>query len=265
MHRLSGDITISDVRFGYAADREVLHDLTLHIAGGSLNAVVGPSGAGKSSLLRLLCRMERPDAGQIWFGDLPITSVSLPDLRRQVAVVWQEFSLMRGTVLENLTYGLDDVPRERVEDAIRVARLAELVADLPNGIDTTVAEWGATLSGGQRQRMAIARALIRDAPILLLDEATSNVDVQTEGEILRDVFSRLKEKTVIYVTHRVATAALADRIYVIDNGRLIGSGTHDQLMDQNEFYRNSYLAGTASVDDPRRLRVVGSEASTVRR
>ncbi len=265
VHRLNGDITISDVRFGYTPDKEVLHGLTLHIPRGSLNAIVGPSGAGKSSLLRLLCHMERPQAGQIWFGDLPITSLSLPDLRRQVAVVWQEFSLMRGTVLENLTYGLDDVPRERVDDAIRVARLAELVADLPYGVDTTVAEWGATLSGGQRQRMAIARALIRDAPILLLDEATSNVDVQTEGEILRDVFSRLKEKTVIYVTHRVATAALADRICVIDNGRLIGSGTHDQLMDQNEFYRNSYLAGTASVDDPRRLRVVGGEASALRR
>jgi ABC-type bacteriocin/lantibiotic exporter with double-glycine peptidase domain len=264
-HRLTGDITISDVRFRYTPDKEVLHGLTLHISRGSLNAIVGPSGAGKSSLLRLLCRMEEPHAGQIWFGDIPITSVSLPDIRRQIAVVWQEFSLMRGTVLENLTYGLDDVPRERVDDAIRVARLTELVADLPHGVDTTVAEWGSTLSGGQRQRMAIARALIRDAPILLLDEATSNIDVQTESEVLRDVFSRLEDKTVVYVTHRVATAALADRICVIDNGRLIGSGTHDQLMEQNEFYRNSYLAGTASIDDPRRLRIVGGEILTMRR
>jgi ABC-type bacteriocin/lantibiotic exporter with double-glycine peptidase domain len=265
VHRLNGGICLTGVSFGYSPEKRVLHDVSLHIAPGSLNAIVGSSGAGKSSLLRLLCGLERPQAGDIRFGDFGIDEISLPDLRRQIAVVWQEFSLMRGTILENLTYALDDVPASRVDDAIRVCRLVDVIADLPNGLDTTVAEWGATLSGGQRQRMAIARALIRGAPILLRDEATSNIDANTEGEILRDVFSRAQGTTVVYVTHRVLTAALADRIFVLDAGRLVGAGSHAQLMEENDAYRDLYAAGTAAIDDPRRLRVIAGETALLRR
>jgi ABC-type multidrug transport system fused ATPase/permease subunit len=137
-----------------------------------------------------------------------------------------------------------------VEDAVRLCRLDSLVRDLPEGYQTSVAEWGATLSGGQRQRMAIARALIRDAPVLLLDEATSNIDMQTETEILRDLFTRLENKTVLFVTHRVQTAALADQICVIEAGRVVGVGTHAELMKDNEVYRQ--LQGGVVVDDSRR-------------
>jgi ABC-type bacteriocin/lantibiotic exporter with double-glycine peptidase domain len=251
---IEGDIRMRDISFGYSAEKRVLHDVTLHFPRGAITSVVGPSGAGKSSLLRLVTRMEEPDGGQIFFDGTPITAITVPDLRRQVSVVWQEFALMQGTVWENLTLGADDPSRERVDDAVRLCRLDDLIADLPLGYETSVAEWGATLSGGQRQRMALARALIRDTPVLLLDEATSNVDMQTETEILRDLFARMEGKTIIFVTHRVQTAALADQICVVAAGRVAAVGTHAELMRDSELYRQ--LHGGGAVEDTRRLRAV---------
>ena len=254
VHQIEGDIRLRDVSFGYSAEKRVLHDVTLHFPRGQVSAVVGPSGAGKSSLLRLITRMEEPDAGQIFIDGTPVTAMSVPDLRRQVSVVWQEFSLMQGTIWENLTLGAPDPSRQRVDDAVRLCRLDQLIADLPNGYETNVAEWGATLSGGQRQRMALARALIRDAPVLLLDEATSNIDMQTETEILRDLFGRLQDKTVIFVTHRVQAATLADQICVIAAGRVSATGPHAELMRDSEIYRQLY--GGGNLEDARRLRAV---------
>jgi len=184
-----------------------------------------------------------------------LTALPLSDLRRQMAVVWQEFALMQGTVWENLTLGTPDATLEQVEDAVRLCRLDGLLEGLPNGYETSVAEWGATLSGGQRQRMAIARALVRDTPVLLLDEATSNIDMQTETEILRDLFTRVGGKTVVFVTHRVQTATLADQICVIDAGRVAGVGTHADLMRDCEPYRRLY-AGGAGPEEGRILRAV---------
>ncbi|MFL5540824.1 MAG: peptidase domain-containing ABC transporter [Longimicrobiaceae bacterium] len=253
-HLIEGDVRLRDLSFGYSAEKRVLHDVNLHFPRGAVTAVVGPSGAGKSSLLRLVTRMEEPDAGQVFVDGTPVTSFSLADLRRQVSVVWQEFSLMQGTVWENLTLGTESPTRARVDDAVRLCRLDSLIADLPDGYETNVAEWGATLSGGQRQRMAIARALVRDTPVLLLDEATSNVDMQTESEILRDLFARVGGKTVIFVTHRVQTAALADQICVIDAGRVAGVGTHAELIRDCEAYR--LLHGGAGPDEGRLLRAV---------
>jgi ABC-type bacteriocin/lantibiotic exporter with double-glycine peptidase domain len=253
-HLIEGDVRLRDLSFGYSAEKRVLHDVNLHFPRGTITAVVGPSGAGKSSLLRLITRMEEPDSGQVFVDGSPVTAMPLADLRRQVSVVWQEFALMQGTVWENLTLGTDAPTRTRVDDAVRLCRLDGLVAELPNGYETNVAEWGATLSGGQRQRMAIARALVRDTPVLLLDEATSNVDMQTETEILRDLFARVGGKTVIFVTHRVQTAALADQICVIDAGRVAGVGTHAELMRDCEAYR--LLHGGAGPDEGRLLRAV---------
>jgi len=254
-HLIEGDVRLRDLSFGYNAEKRVLHDVNLHFPRGTITAVVGPSGAGKSSLLRLITRMEEPDSGQVFVDGSPVTSMPLADLRRQVSVVWQEFALMQGTVWENLTLGTESPTRARVDDAVRLCRLDGLVADLPDGYETNVAEWGATLSGGQRQRMAIARALVRDTPVLLLDEATSNVDMQTETEILRDLFARVGGKTVIFVTHRVQTAALADQICVIDAGRVVGVGTHADLMRDCEPYRVLH-GGGAGLDEGRRLRAV---------
>ncbi|HVG46268.1 MAG TPA: peptidase domain-containing ABC transporter [Longimicrobium sp.] len=252
---IEGDLRLRDVSFGYTPDKRVLNEVNLHFPRGTITAVVGPSGAGKSSLLRLITRMEEPDGGRLFIDGWPMTSVSLPDLRRQVSVVWQEFALMQGTVWENLTLGTPGATQEQVEEAVRLCRLDGLLAGLPNGYETSVAEWGATLSGGQRQRMAIARALVRDTPVLLLDEATSNIDMQTETEILRDLFSRVGGKTVVFVTHRVQTATLADQICVIDAGRVAGMGSHADLMRDCESYRRLY-AGGAGPEEGRILRAV---------
>jgi ABC-type bacteriocin/lantibiotic exporter with double-glycine peptidase domain len=252
---IEGDLRLRDVSFGYSPEKRVLHDVNLHFPRGTITSVVGPSGAGKSSLLRLITRMEEPDSGRLFIDGSAMTAMPLSDLRRQVSVVWQEFALMQGTVWENLTLGTPDATRAQVDDAVRLCRLDGLLASLPNGYDTNVAEWGATLSGGQRQRMAIARALVRDTPVLLFDEATSNVDMQTETEILRDLFARVEGKTVVFVTHRVQTATLADQICVIEAGRVMGVGTHADLMRDCDSYRRLY-AGGAGPEEGRILRAV---------
>jgi len=252
---IEGDLRLRDVSFGYTPEKRVLHDVNLHFPRGTITSVVGPSGAGKSSLLRLITRMEEPDSGRLFVDGWALTSLPLCDLRRQVSVVWQEFALMQGTVWENLTLGTPDATPAQVEAAVRLCRLDQLMAGLPNGYQTNVAEWGATLSGGQRQRMAIARALVRDTPVLLFDEATSNVDMQTETEILRDLFARCEGKTVVFVTHRVQTAVLADQICVIEAGRVMGVGTHADLMSDCDSYRRLY-AGGAGPEEGRILRAV---------
>jgi ABC-type multidrug transport system fused ATPase/permease subunit len=248
---IRGDVEMSGVRFGYSAAQEVLHDVSVRFPRGTITSIVGPSGAGKSSLLRLVLRLEEPEQGEVRVDGTPLAEVSLPDLRRQVSVVWQELGLMRGTLWDNLTLGADDPPVAAVHDAVRLCRLDGLVGSLREGYETSVGEWGATLSGGQRQRIALARALIRDAPVLLLDEATSNVDLQTEGEILRDLFARMEGKTVIFVTHRVATAALADQVVVVEAGRVAGVGTHAELMEESEVYRRLQGGGMEPARRPR--------------
>lgn len=263
-HRLSGEIRFSGVSFGYVSEKRVLEDVSFHVQEGSLIAIVGASGAGKSSFLRLVCGMERADAGGIWFGETRLHDIALPDLRRQIAAVWQEVSLMRGSIRENLTYALEDISQDRIDEVLRISRLSEVVADLPEGLETPIAEWGATFSGGQRQRLAIARALLRDAPILMLDEATSNIDTNTESELLRGVFHYSRGRTVLFVTHRVATAALADKILVMDAGRVAGFGTHKELIEDNSVYRALHRTDTPTLDDPRRLRLVDSEKSAAR-
>jgi ABC-type multidrug transport system fused ATPase/permease subunit len=256
-HVLEGDIRMRDLSFGYSAEKLVVRGVNLHFPRGLITAVVGHSGVGKSSLLRLITRMEEPISGQVFFDGVPATAISLPDLRRQISVVWQEFALMQGTIWDNLTMGAESPTRAEVDDAVRLCRLEELIKDLPEGYDTPVGEWGSTLSGGQRQRLALARAFIRNAPILLLDEATSNIDMTTESEILRDLFSRLQGKTVVYVTHRVQTAALADQIIIMESGHVTATGTHAELLRDCEAYRELLGGGEAALDDGRRLRAVG--------
>lgn len=253
---IEGDIRLRDVWFGYSEEKQVLRGLDVHFARGTITSVIGTSGVGKSSLLRLVMRMETPGKGQVFFDGVPAASISLPDLRRQVAVVWQEVSLLNGTIWDNLTLGVENPTRAQVDDAVRLCRLDDLLADLPLGYDTPVGEWGSTLSGGQRQRLSLARAVVRDAPVLLLDEATSNVDMATETEILRDLFARLRGKTVVYVTHRVSTAALADQIIVLEDGRAAAVGTHAELVADSDLYRQLLSGGALPAEDGRLLRAV---------
>jgi ABC-type bacteriocin/lantibiotic exporter with double-glycine peptidase domain len=253
-HVVRGDVHIRGVSFDYSPERRILHDVDLEFPRGTVTAIVGPSGAGKSTLLRLVTRMEESAAGQILIDGVPVEQMPLPDLRRQVTVVWQEVGLVRGSVWENLTLGAEDPTPGRVEEAVRLCHLDGLIADMRQGYQTPVGEWGSTLSGGQRQRIALARAVIRDTPVLLLDEATSNLDMQTETEVLRKLFARYSGRTVVFVTHRLSTAALADQICVVEHGRVAGVGTHEELLRGCGAYQR--LHGDSVREVQSRLQVV---------
>lgn len=255
-HRIRGDIRMTSVTFGYTSDRRVISDVSLTFQPGTVTALIGASGAGKSTIVRLLCRMAAPDGGTIHVDGVPIDQIPLAELRQQIGIVWQEPTLFRGSIWENLTVGLRSVGRSDVDDAVCACKLDTLIAQLPNGYDTVVSEWGTTLSGGQRQRLALARALIRNTPVLVLDEVTSQVDVTTEEQVMRELMPRVREKTVILVTHRLATASLADRICVMTDGRLAGVGTHEELVRDNADYR-AMLQAIQAGDDRRRVRRLG--------
>lgn len=254
--RFRGEFRLDRVTFGYAPDRPVLRDISASFVPGVVTAIVGDSGAGKSSLLRLLARVEDPDVGRITVDGSSLDSLPLSTIRRQMGLVWQDPGVVRGTLWENLTLGLGDVPRAAVDDVVRVCQLDELLRQLPDGYDSQIGEWGATLSGGQRQRIAMARVLLRDTPVLLLDEATSQIDVQTEEQLLRELFARVRQKTVLLVTHRIATASLADQVCVLGGGQLLAVGSHRELAASCEHYQRLLRAAGVS-EEMRQLRVIG--------
>ncbi len=235
---LKGTIELEDVTFGYSERTEVLHNINLKIEPKQITSIIGPSGSGKTTLLRLIAKMEIPDKGKIYYDGIPSTEFGLQEVRQQISVVWQEFSMLRGSIWQNLTLGTENVNSDKVLDAVRVCRMNDVISKLPEGYDTPIAEWGASLSGGQRQRLAIARALIRNTPILIFDEATSNIDIETESEMLNEIFNQYGEKTTIFVTHRVHSAKLADKICLLIDGVIVDSGNHDELMQKSEDYRN---------------------------
>jgi len=243
-----GAVELNDVTFGYAPGKHALDGVSLRMAPGTVTAIVGPSGSGKTSLLRLLTRLEHPDAGEIRIDGVPLSRIPLADLRRQVSVVWQEYSLFTGTVWDNLTMGMGDVAPERVYRACRHAQVDDFIRTLPRGYRTTVAEAGMSLSGGQRQRIAIARALVRGAPVLLLDEATANVDMQTEALILETLVREYRDHTVVFVTHRISMARHADQVCMLEGGRVAGVGPHAALLRECEAYQR--LHGTVPVAAP---------------
>ena len=236
--RVTGRVAFEDVDFAYPTrpERRALDGLSFVAEPGETVAIVGPSGAGKSTVLRLLLRFYDPARGAIRVDGVDLRALDPSDLRSQMAIVPQESAIFSDTLGENIRYGRPDATDAEVEAAAAIARVDEFVPTLPKGYDTRLGEHGMTLSGGQRQRVAIARAVLKDAPILLLDEATSALDAQAE-RLVQQAIERLEVgRTTIVIAHRLATVRRADRILVVDDGRLVASGTHASLLAEGGLY-----------------------------
>ncbi len=224
------------MHFGYD-EEEVLRGLDLHVAAGERVALVGSSGSGKSTVVGLVQRLLDPDRGQVLVDGYDVRDVTLHSLRGQIGAAFEESFLFSDTLAANIAYGRPGATREEVEAAARVACADDFIRELPDGYDTTVGERGLSLSGGQRQRVALARAVLMDPRVLLLDDATSAVDSSTEETIFTGLRSVLAGRTSLIVAHRVSTLHLADRVVLLDGGRVADDGTHDELMARNAAYR----------------------------
>jgi subfamily B ATP-binding cassette protein MsbA len=209
----------------------------LEIRRGETVAIVGPSGAGKTTLVNLLPRLYDPTAGRITLDGADLRDATLESLRRQISLVTQDTILFDSTARENIAYGEPDAPDERVRAAARAAFADEFLEKLSAGYETRVGEGAARLSGGQRQRLAIARAVYKDAPILILDEATSQLDVESEALVARAISNLMTGRTTLVIAHRLSTVRRADRIVVLDGGRIVETGTHAELLTRNGLYR----------------------------
>jgi ATP-binding cassette, subfamily B, bacterial len=232
-----GDIRLEGVLFGHAGERPVLDDLDLHIAPGQSVALVGATGSGKSTVAGLLARLYDPDDGRILLDGCDVRELRLRDVRRAVALVFEDTFLFTDTVRENIRLGRPDADDDAVVRAATLAGAAEFVADLPDGYETILGERGLTLSGGQRQRIAIARAILADPAVLVLDDATSAVDATKEHEIRAALAEVMQARTTLVIAHRPATIALADRVALLDGGRIVEEGTHVELLRRSPQYR----------------------------
>lgn len=236
---LRGDIEISNLTFSYPARRdiEVLQSLSLHIQAGETVALVGPSGAGKSTLFDLLLRFYDPDTGRILIDGVDSRKLALTDLRQCFALVPQNPALFHGTIADNIRYARPEASDTAMVEAARIAHADEFIRKLPKGYETPLGDTGLGLSGGQKQRLAIARALLADAPILLLDEATSALDAESEHLIQQAMPGLMSNRTTLVIAHRLATVRHADRIIVMDAGIIQDIGNHDELVERNPLYR----------------------------
>ena len=239
--RLAGRVELHGVRFKYGA-REVLHGLDLRIEPGEMIGLVGPSGAGKSTLINLICRFYDVSGGAILIDGQDVRSFPVEEYRRNIGIVLQDPFLFYGTVSENIAYGRPDAARAEIVAAARAARAHEFILRLPNGYDSLVGERGQSLSGGERQRISIARALLIDPRILILDEATSSVDTETEREIQAALENLIAGRTTIAIAHRLSTLRRADRLVVVERGRIVEIGRHAELLETEGCYARLHRA-----------------------
>ncbi|MDA0712702.1 MAG: ABC transporter ATP-binding protein, partial [bacterium] len=231
-----GELQFANVSFVYPNGAKVLHDLNLNILPGKTTAIVGATGSGKSTVMKLILRFYEPSTGTILLDGENINLFSLKDIRQSMAFVSQDVFLFHGTVLENIAYGSFDASMDGIIKAARAAEAHDFIMQLPQGYETVVGERGQKLSGGQRQRLSIARAVLKDAPIFILDEATSSVDNETEEAIQRSIDRIAARHTMIVIAHRLSTIRNADQIIVMDKGRIVEKGLHEELIAKNGIY-----------------------------
>lgn len=229
------DITFDHVDFGYDS-RQVLHDVSLTIPDKTTTAIVGPSGSGKSTLCSLMARFWDVDSGSVKIGGVDVRDYTLESLMDQISMVFQNVYLFADTIENNIKFGCPDATHEQVVEAARKACCDDFIEALPDGYNTVIGEGGASLSGGERQRISIARAMLKDAPIVILDEATANVDPENEDRLQKAIEALTRDKTIIMIAHRLKTVRHADQILVVDHGRIVQQGTHEQLIGQPGIY-----------------------------
>lgn len=230
IERLRGEIEYRNVGFGYRPEMPVLDDLSLSIHAGETVALVGPSGTGKTTICSLLPRFYDVQSGSISIDGVDIRDITLKSLRSNIGIVQQDVFLFAGTIRENIAYGRLDASEAEIVEAARRARLDDVIANLPDGLDTVIGERGVKLSGGQKQRLAIARIFLKNPPILILDEATSALDTETERAIQQSLAELAQGRTTLVIAHRLATIANADRILVVEGGRIVEQGSHGELL-----------------------------------
>ena len=237
---VEGRVTFRNVTFSYVQGRAVLKNISLEVSPGERVAIVGPTGSGKSTLADLIPRFYDPDEGEVLVDGTDIRSADLRELRKQIGIVPQDSILMKGTIASNISYGIPGLPADRIVEAAMMAGIHSFIESLPEGYETEVGERGVTLSGGQRQRIAIARAVVRNPRILILDEATSSLDLEVE-RLVQDAMNKAMEgRTAFIIAHRLTTVRNADRIIVLDGGRIVEEGRHEDLAAMGGLYSRLY-------------------------